>query len=235
MAIPTDSAWRPLTREGDVRVLKYSWGPASANSLAVRLGAKGWLVVSPPRDAPASVQAELARDGGVVALLSPNAYHYLGQSTWRERFPNAQSWAPRGALPRLAAKSKGVLFGDAEQLVGELAPGIELFLPDGQKSPDALLRVTTSGGEVVWWLGDLFSNVTRADQSWWLRPLSRLAGSGPGYRRNSRPELVYVRERSQWLSSVRGALTAHPPTLVVPAHGDPVTEDAAGRTAQVVA
>lgn len=235
MAIATDSAWRPLTRERDVRVLKYSWGPANANALAVRLGGQGWLVVSPPRDAPTTVQDELEADGGVVALLAPNAYHYLGQTTWRARFPAAQSWAPRGALPRLAAKSKGVVFRSAEELAGELPSGMELVFPDGQKSPDLLLRVATSGGEVVWWLGDLFSNVTLADQSWWLRPLSRLAGSGPGYRRNARPELVYVRERAGWLNSVRSALTAHPPTLVVPAHGDPITDDAAGKTAQVVA
>lgn len=234
MTIPTDSAWRPLTREGDVRILKYSWGPATANSLAVKLGHKGWLVVSPPRGAPASVQDELAADGGVVALLAPNAFHYLGQHEWRRRFPTATSWAPQGALPRLAAKLPGV-FGDAQELAAELPPDLALVFPDGQKSPDTLLRVTTPGAEVVWWLGDLFSNTTLADQVWWLRPLAWLGGSGPGYRRNSRPELVYVRDLRQWLASVRSALTSHPPTLVVPAHGDPVIDDAANRTKLVMA
>jgi hypothetical protein len=233
MAIPTDSAWRPITREGDVRVLKYSWGPASANALAVRLSSEGWLVVSPPRGAPASVQDELAADGGVAALLAPNAFHYLGQSEWRRRFPAATSWAPGGSLARLAAKS-GEAFGSAEDLARQLPPHLGLTFPEGQKSPDSLLRVTTAGGEVVWWLGDLFSNTTPADQTWWLRPLSRLAGSGPGYRRNARPELVYVRERALWLDSVRQALAAHPPTLVVPAHGDLVTDAAADRTTLVM-
>jgi len=106
MAIATDEAWRPLTACGDVRVLKYSWGPANANALAVRVGAQGWLVVSPPRAAPMAVQDELAADGGVSALLAPNAYHYLGQEAWRRRFPTATSWAPSGALPRIASKTK---------------------------------------------------------------------------------------------------------------------------------
>jgi glyoxylase-like metal-dependent hydrolase (beta-lactamase superfamily II) len=234
MAIPTDSVWRPLTGEGDVRVLKYSWGPASANALAVRLGGKGWLVVSPPRGAPATVHDQLADDGGVVALLAPNAYHYLGQSEWRRRFPAATSWAPQGALRRLATRSQQA-FGKAEELAHELPPGLALVFPDGQKSPDTLLRVTTASAEVVWWLGDLFSNTTRADQAWWLRPLARLGGSGPGYRRNSRPELVYVSQRASWLASVSSALAAHPPTLVVPAHGDPVTDDVAVRTTRVLA
>lgn len=102
------------------------------------------------------------------------------------------------------------------------------------ESPDLLLRITSQTGEIVWWLGDLFSNTTSADQIWPLRLLSRLAGSGPGYRRNARPELVYVRNREAWLSSVRSVLAANPPSVVVPAHGDPVLVDAARRTTEVV-
>lgn len=234
MAIATDDSWRSLTACGDVRVLKYSWGPANANALAVRLGAHGWLVVSPPRGAPPAVQDELAADGGVSALLAPNAYHYLGQAAWRRRFPTATSWAPSGALPRIASKTKHAPFGRAEELASQLPDNVTLVFPEGQKNPDLLLRVTASTGEVVWWLGDLFSNTTTADQIWPLRVVSRLAGSGPGYRRNARPELVYVRDRAAWLSSVRSAVAAHPPNVVVPAHGDAVVADAAARTAAVV-
>jgi len=36
------------------------------------------------------------------------------------------------------------------------------------------------------------------------------------------------------LASVRGAVAAHPPTVVVPAHGDPIVADAAERTASVL-
>lgn len=161
-----------------MRVLKYGWGPANANALALRLGGAGWMVVSPALDAPANAYDELEREGGVSVLLAPNAYHYLGQAAWQRRFPKARSFAPRGALERLAKK---------------------------------------------------------ADQAWWLRGLSRLAGSGPGYRRNARPELVYVNQPAAWLSSVRRVLMQHPPTLVVPAHGDAVVADAAQRTAAILA
>jgi hypothetical protein len=215
-------------------VLKYSWGPANANALAVRLGARGWLVVSPPRGAPAGVQDELAADGGVSALLAPNAYHYLGQEAWRRRFPTATSWAPSGALPRIGGKTKHAVFERAEELVAQLPDHVTLVFPEGQKSPDLLLRATSLTGEVVWWLGDLFSNTTAADQIWPLRVVSRLAGSGPGYRRNARPELVYVRDRDAWLASVRSVVTAHPPTVIVPAHGDAIVADAAVRTAAVM-
>ncbi len=235
MPIATDDAWRPLTACGDVRVLKYSWGPANANALAIRLRPGGWLVVSPPRAAPPGVHEELAADGGVQALLAPNAYHYLGQAAWRRRFPTATSWAPSGALERIAKKTNGAPFGRAEDFVDQLPDNISLVLPAGQKSPDALLCITSQTGEVVWWLGDLFSNTTPADQIWPLRVLSRLAGSGPGFRRNTRPELVYVQHRQAWLASVRSAVLAHPPSVVVPAHGDPLLTDAAARTAAVLA
>lgn len=234
MAIVTDHAWRPLTACGDVRVLKYSWGPANANALAIRLRPGGWLVVSPPLVAPPGVHEELAADGGVHALLAPNAYHYLGQAAWRQRFPTASSWAPSGALDRIAKKTNGARFGHAEDLARELPANIALIFPEGQKSPDTLLRITSQTGDVVWWLGDLFSNTTPADQIWPLRLLSRLAGSGPGFRRNARPELVYVQHRGAWLSSIRSAITAHPPSVVVPAHGDPIQADAAARMAAIV-
>jgi len=136
--------------------------------------------------------------------------------------PNAGSWTPSGALERIASKTHGAPLGRAEELASELPENVALVFPEGQKSPDLLLRITSQTGEIIWWLGDLFSNTTSADQIWPLRVLSRLAGSGPGYRRNTRPELVYVRNREAWLSSVRSVLAANPPRVVVPAHGDPV-------------
>jgi hypothetical protein len=235
MAISKDKAWRPLTQDADVRVLKYGWGPANANALALRLAGAGWMVVSPALDAPAGAYDELEREGGVSVLLAPNAYHYLGQAAWQRRFPQARSFAPRGALERLAKKASRLAVGSAEDLARELPGGIELVFPDGQKSPDLLVRFSSASGETAWWLGDLFSNTSPADQAWWLRGLSRLAGSGPGYRRNARPGLVYVNEPTAWLASVRRVLLQHPPTLVVPAHGDAVVADAAQRTAAILA
>ncbi len=151
MPIATDDAWRPLTACGDVRVLKYSWGPANANALAIRLRPGGWLVVSPPRAAPPGVHEELAADGGVQALLAPNAYHYLGQAAWRRRFPTATSWAPSGALERIAKKTNGAPFGRAEDFVDQLPDNISLVLPAGQKKPRcaAVHHVANRRGSLV--------------------------------------------------------------------------------------
>jgi hypothetical protein len=225
------SPWRLLTSDGSVRWLAYSFGPGRAGSLAVRLEVGAWLVLSPPSNsAPGAYDA---LEGGVVALVAPNAYHHRGQQEWRTRFPDAKSYAPAGALVRLARVSRDVTYLPLDDLA--LPAHITVVVPDGQKQPDILLRVHTMGEE-IWWLGELFSNVAKSEQTWPLRLLSRfIGGSGLGYRRNQRPGLVYVSDTNAWLASVRAAVQPAPPTIAVPAHGNPVVDAAARRTLALLA
>lgn len=221
--------WQDLTRDGSVRWLKYSWGPATANTLAVRLEDGSWLVVAPSVGSASSVLGELSKDGTVSALIAPNAYHHLGQRAWRLHFPSAISYAPDGALPRLSRKSPDVPYRPASDLSETIHPRVSFLVPEGMKSPDMLVRVSDAGS-TVWWMGDLFTNNAVADQNWLLRMISPLAGSGVGYRRNSKPGMIYVRNPKAWLHSITNALDAEPPTVVVPAHGNPVMKDTARRT-----
>jgi hypothetical protein len=223
----------PLTAGGDdVQWLKYSFGPGTANSLAAKLNDGTWLVVSPSSGASAFVYDALDQRGGVSALVAPNAYHNGGQRAWRERFPRAVSYAPRGANSRLSKKTPGVEYRPIEELAQKLWPA-RVLVPDGMKSPDVMLQIPTTAG-YIWWMGDQFSNSGVSDQIWLLRWLSRFAGSGLGYRCNSKPELVYVRDRAAWLGSIRVALEECAPAVVVPAHGDPVTDDALERTRRAI-
>jgi hypothetical protein len=96
--------WQNLTSDGSVRWLKYSWGPATANTLAARLEDGTWLVVAPSVGSPSSVLEDLSKDGTVSALIAPNAYHYLGQQAWRLHFPGATSYAPSGGRTRCLLK-----------------------------------------------------------------------------------------------------------------------------------
>ena len=221
--------WQNLTSDGSVRWLKYSWGPATANTLAARLEDGTWLVVAPSTGSPSSVRDDLSKDGAVSTLIAPNGYHYLGQRAWRLHFPSANSYAPEGALPRLSRKSPDVPYRPTSELIARVRPRVTLFIPAGMKAPDMLVRVSVAG-TTVWWMGDMFTNSAVDDQNWLLRFIAPLAGSGLGYRRNSKPGLVYVRDREAWLHSIINALDANPPSIVVPAHGSPVLEDTARRT-----
>jgi hypothetical protein len=225
--------WKSLTEDGDVRWLKYSFGPGTANTMAVRLEDGTWMVVSPPSGVPSSVIDDLAKSGTVTALVAPNAYHHRGQAEWRLRFPGAVSYAAHGALPRLAAKSSGVRYHPIADLIERALPRVNFCTPLGMKSPDMLIRVSVPGN-TVWWMGDLFSNSSVEDQIWLLRLVAPLLGSGLGYRRNTKPGLVYVRDGAAWLNSIRNILANHPPSIVLPAHGNPVFDDAARRTSQLV-
>jgi hypothetical protein len=96
-----------------------------------------------------------------------------------------------------------------EELAHQFRPS-SVFLPEGMKTPDILVRVETQDG-FLWWMGDQFSNSSVADQIWPLRFLARFVGSGLGYRCNSKPEMVYVRDRVAWIRSIREALEDYPP------------------------
>ena len=223
----TMHVWQNLVSDGSVRSLKYSFGVGSANTMAARLDDGSWLVVSPAVGVPASALDELAKDGPVSALVAPNAFHHMGQKSWRERFPSAVSYAPEGALTRLGKQAKGVPF----RALGELSlpARVRLVVPDGMKAPDVVALVGTPEGNVVFG-GDLISNTVAADVSFLPRLVFGLLGGGPGYRLNPVPRIVYVKDRAAWTDHFRRLLTDAPLATMLPAHGDAVRDDVNART-----
>jgi glyoxylase-like metal-dependent hydrolase (beta-lactamase superfamily II) len=176
----------------------------------------------------------LAAQGGVSALIAPNAFHHLGQAAWRARFPDAISYAPAGALPRLRKKAPEVPFQPVDELTRKLPPNVAVLQPEGMKAPDLFVRAT-SGGRTVWFTGDLVSNTTAADIGLPARLIFGLLGGGSGFRFNRVPAIVYVKDRKAWFDSVRAAFEQAPPSVVMPGHGDPVRDDAAARSRAILA
>jgi len=225
---PGTYSWTPLAGRDDLLWLKYWWGPGSANALAFRQADGDWAVISPPSDAPAAVFDALAAHGRITALIAPNGFHYLGQAAWRARFPNALSFAPAGALSRLAAKAPGIDFHRLEDHLDHFAPA-RILIPNGMKAPDAMISLPVDDGW-LWWLGDQYANIGKGDATLPLRFLSRLLTGGPGYHCNCRPEMVYVEDRAAWARDLADGFRRRPPRLVLCAHGGPVTGDAEQRT-----
>ncbi|MGY4396788.1 hypothetical protein ACVWZA_001973 [Sphingomonas sp. UYAg733] len=229
MKKPAADRWLPLTADGEIIWLKYDFGPGTCNAVGVKLRDGSWAVISPPRNPSEEVFGFFMTRGGVSALIAPNAFHNMGQAEWRARFTTASSYAPAGAMTRLAKKTPGISYLPLEELTARFAPA-RWLLPDGMKAPDILFHMPANGAD-IWWLGDQFSNMAPDDQILPLRLLATLFfGSGLGFRANAKPELVYVADRTAWLDSIAASLAEAPPTIVVPAHGDPVIIDAAART-----
>ncbi len=221
--------WMNLVPDGSVRAIKYSFGVATANTMAVRREDGTWLVVSPAMGMPPELLEELARDGEVSALVAPNGYHHMGQAVWRARFPQAVSYAPSGSLARLGKKAPGIPFLPTEDLAKQLGSGIELLVPGGLKVADLLVRATTPAGD-VWFSGDLVSNTVPEDMNAIPRFILGLLGGGGGYRFNKVPALVYLRDRKAWNASVAPRLGDASTQVILPAHGNPITEGAAEKS-----
>lgn len=225
-------SWQNLTADGNVRGLKYSFGPGTANTMAAKLADGTWLVVSPSSGSPDPALDAL--EGGVSALLAPNGFHHMGQAAWRARFPGATSYAAEGSLPRLAAKCVGVTFRPLTELSEKLPAAVAVLEPAGMKVTDLLVRAS-SGGETAWFSGDILSNTTAADLSAVPRFVIGLFGGVGGYRYNKIPAFLYVKDRPVFTRSLREAFEAAPATVVYPAHGDPVTADVMGQTRALLA
>lgn len=226
-------SWQPLSQDGGVLALKYWFGFGSANTVAMRLHDGAWLVISPSVKSPPEVLDALAAQGPVRALLAPNGFHHLGQPAWRTRFPDAVSYAPAGALDRLRKKAPDVPFRPAEELSRALPPSVAILQPDGMKAPDLMLR-WRGGADTVWFTGDMLSNTTGEDMAAVPRFIFGLLGGKPGYRLNRVPGIVYIKDHATWAASVLKAFEAAPPTVVIPAHGDPVRDDAMGRSRAIL-
>ncbi len=225
--------WQALDSTGNVQMLTYSFGPGAANTLAARLEDGSFLVVSPASGAPEAALDALAALGPVSALLAPNAFHHLGQAQWRQRFPDAVSYAPDGALARVTAKT-GLRVAPLAELLPKLGNRVQVVLPNGLKAPDALVRAETTDG-VTWFAGDLISNMQPGEGSAIFRAISWLAGVGPGYRYNRLPSMLYLKDKAAWMADVRTRMADGNLLAVVPAHGAVATGETVARTQEILA
>lgn len=226
-------AWTDLVGDGSIKALKYSFGVATANTLAARLDDGSWMVVSPAMKLPDPLYDALASDGGVSALVAPNAYHHMGQAAWRARFPKAVSYAPEGTLKRLASASKGVAYEPLASLTKILPARVRCVVPEGMKVPDLLVFAGSERGNVLFG-GDLISNTVSEEMKPVPRFIFGLLGGGPGYRFNSVPGLVYLRDKAAWKRDVLARVEATPPAVVLPAHGNPVRDDVMAQTRAIL-
>jgi glyoxylase-like metal-dependent hydrolase (beta-lactamase superfamily II) len=173
------------------------------------------VVVSPGSGVDPRALDAIAELGDVTALVATNAYHHLGQPEWRKRFPNATSYAPPGALPRLAKKAAAVPFRSLAEL--PLPAGVRWEDAPGFSIGETILRLDTPRG-VVWFTGDLLTNVVRMPgppMSW----VFSMTGSGPGFRLFKLGTWLFVKDKRAVREWTLERLAREPPVAIVPAHG----------------
>jgi hypothetical protein len=215
------TGWQVIDAERGVLWREYNFTTGAWATTLVFRGPEGLVVVSPACGlGPADYDA-LGPYGEVRALVANNAAHHLGQAAWRERFPEARSYADPRSLERLAQVCPGVAFEAVSAL--DLGDRASVHALAGYKSGELLISVALPSG-ALWYTGDLLTNIQRTPGppfSW----LFRWSGSAPGFKLFKLGVWRSVRDRPALRRQLEGLLAADPPEIIVPAHGPPVQVD----------
>ncbi len=210
--------WRVFDAATPVLTCEYSFGPGTANALAVR-GAAGIIVVSPPCGIADGVYDELAAYGKVVGLVASNAFHHMGLPAWKARFPEAAIFAPAQSIARVEkhARLRGVRpLADAKDLAG---PRVELVDMPHYKTGEVLVRMQTERG-LAWYVTDVIMNLPALPPNPIVKVLFSVSGSGPGLRFNNIAPLFMVADKAALRRWLRDEFHKAPPRWILPAHGD---------------
>jgi len=221
METTTAKGWNVLERDSAILWRQYSFGPALATTMVFRGAGDGLIVMSPGNNLDDGAMDELADFGKVVALVASNAYHWLGQPSWRKRFPEARTFAPAQGIKRLSKKMPGVKFEPLEALAPLLGDRATVVEPPGFKVGNAFATARGRSG-TYWYPSDLLSNIPKLPPGFVFRTLMSMTNSGPGYRLFRPSVWLQVKNKAVLRAWIDEELVKSAPVAVVPAHGPPI-------------
>lgn len=217
----TASGWNVIDRAAGVLTRSYEFTRgATATTFVARLADGKLVVVSPGARLPDAALDELTTFGEVGALVANNGYHHLGQPAWRKRFPAARAFAPEQALARIGKKNREA--GTLEPL-SALAPlcgdGFGFREVPKTRAGESWYWTKLGDGH-AWFASDMLANLPTLPPKFPVRQLFKWTGSAPGYRVFSLALRLLCKDKKGTLALLRDDIAAHPPTVMVPAHGD---------------
>jgi hypothetical protein len=226
----TIAGWTLLTEEPIVMVREYRFGPGYSNAIAVGLPDRKLMLVSPPTGVAPEELKQLEQVGDVIALLEFNGAHHMGLAPCRAVFPRAMGYASPRAAARIRKKGKDP--GPLEPLdvlrpwLGDRVSVVEV---PGDKIGDVLVRVRTEKGTLLY-AGDFVANIRVLPKNPLFRLMFRLSDSGPGFKVFGLFFKFFVKDKGAMRDFLIQEVQSHPPAILVPAHGDVVTQPNLGPT-----
>lgn len=216
----TKNGWQVIDAAAGVLSFTYSFNDSgTANCFTAKLASGGLVVISPPSKISPAALDDLAPYGAVEAIVANNGFHHLGVSTWRERFPEARCFAAQGAIDRIAKKSKTA--GELEALGGLtplLAEDVAVVESPASKCGETWAYAKIEGG-YAWYASDVLANLEQLPPGFVPRALFKLTKSAPGYRVFHLALAFIAKDKKAVLRAMLDDVRAHPPTVMVPAHG----------------
>ena len=216
----TASGWKIFDADAPILTYEYSFGPGTANALAVGTE-RGLFVVSPPRGVGAGVFGDLSRYGPVTALVASNAFHHMGIPEWKKRFPDAAVYAPVQSIARVERKTKLTGIRPVAEASSAAAPRLELIDMPHYKTGEALARIR-SGRGLVWYITDFALNMPKLPAHLVARLLFGLSGSAPGLKFNNIGSLFMVRDKAALKRWLAAKFDENPPRWLIATHGNVV-------------
>jgi hypothetical protein len=214
------NGWKILDREAAIACREYPFGGGVATTFAFRGKGDAVIVVSPGRGLDPAALDAVAEMGRVEALVANNSFHWLGQSAWRKRFPEAKSYASAKAIPRLAKKVPDGNWQPIESLAPLLPDNARLVEPAGLPG-NTFAFVSTSGGNRYWFVSDLLANLP-LPPGFFFKTLMSMTDSAPGFKLFRPAVWLQVKDKKALIAWFDEQLSTLPPTTIVPAHGTPV-------------
>ena len=211
--------WTVIDAEAGVMSSTYSFPGGLSNCFTARLPSGGVMIVSPPTKISGAQLDELGRVGRVEVIVANNGLHHLGLPTWRARFPNARCFAAPAAMKRINKKNKEA--GDMlplSMLQPELGEDVAVVEVPGSKG-ETWAWAKIEGG-YAWYASDLLANMPSLPKSFFPRMLFKMTKSAPGYRTFNLAISLMLKDKKRGLQAMLDDVEAHPPTVMVPAHGD---------------
>lgn len=211
--VPNFASNTVLLDSKDGRVLVISPGADLLESFAKRF---------PDYDAP-----ETAGEG--ITIVMPNAYHYLGVSVWKQRYPNARLLASAKARKRLIKLPIEGIHGCDTISDGLAGPVPESFwaVPPGHRGGDVWLVVKNSGG-FVWITCDSFLHYPRVSNQPVARFVQKIMGAAPGLKLSRVIKYFLLNDRRAFKRWCLAFVKNQPPTVLLPSHGDVLVSEHLG-------
>jgi len=214
----TPHGWRIFDARTPILTYEYSFGPGTANSLAVG-GRDGLVVVSAPCKVADGVIDDLSRFGRVRALVASNAFHHMGIPEWKRRFPDAEIFAPAQSVARVEKQTRLRGIRPLAEAVAIAGSGLELVDMPHYKTGEVLVRAKTDRG-LVWYVTDVVMNLEALPSHPVGKAMFALTRSAPGLKFNNLMSLFMVRDKKALKRWLAAQLEIAPPTWLIPTHGD---------------
>src|SRR5690242_6997399 len=173
----TPHGWRVFARTPPVLIYTYSFGPGTANALAVR-GDSGLVVLSAPYHTSPGVMDDLEPYGAVRALVATNAFHHMGIPEWKRRFPDATVFAPALSIARVKRQTALPDIRPVAELASLAGSNPQLIDMPHYRTGEVLLRLDCERG-LTWYVTDVILNMPELPPHPIFGTLFKLTGSAP--------------------------------------------------------